>query len=122
MTTQRIAMVFGVVFVLVGVLGFALNGFGMESSMLLGQFPVNVVHNCVHTAFGVWGLAAARNAAGATAYCKIGGIVYLALGGAGFVVDNPMGLVPIGGNDTYLHLALGAILAGTGFTMAPKTA
>lgn len=114
MSTQRIAMLFGVVFVLVGVLGFALTGFGMDMQMLLGIFPVNLVHNLVHILIGVWGVAAARSAAGATMYCRLAGVLYLILGCLGFVVDNPMGLVPIGGNDRYLHLTLGVILAGFG--------
>ena len=122
MTTQRIALLFGVVFVLVGVCGFVLNGAGMESSMLLGLFPVNGVHNSVHTLFGIWGLAASRNAGGATAYCKIGGVIYLLLGVVGFGMENPMGLVPLGGNDRYLHLALGVVLAGVGFSAGGKAA
>jgi len=122
MSTQRIAMVFGAVFLVVGVLGFALTGFGMETSMLLGLFPVNLVHNCVHALFGIWGLAAARSAAGAGMYCKAGGVIYLVLGLLGFVMENPMNLVPIGGHDRWLHLALGAVLAYFGFASGAEPA
>jgi hypothetical protein len=117
MTTQRIAMLFGLVFLVVGVLGFVQTGTSQETSMLFGLFPVNFAHNCVHTLFGVWGLAAARSAGGATSYCKIGGAIYLLLGVLGFVVENPLGLVPIGGHDRWLHLALGAVLTFAGMTM-----
>lgn len=117
MTTQRIAMLFGLVFVVVGVLGFMLTGTSQEMLMLWGLFPVNGAHNVVHTLFGVWGLLAARSASGATAYCKIGGAVYLLLGVLGFVVENPLGIVPLGGNDRWLHLGLGAVLTYAGMTM-----
>jgi hypothetical protein len=117
MTTKGIAMLFGLVFLVVGVLGFVQTGTSQEMSMLLGFFPVNFAHNCVHTLFGIWGLAAARSEGGATSYCKIGGLIYLVLGALGFVVESPLGLVPIGGNDRWLHLALGAVLSFAGFTM-----
>ena len=117
MSTKGIAMLFGLVFLVVGVLGFVQTGTSQEMSMLLGLFPVNFAHNVVHTLFGVWGLAAARSASGATSYCKIGGAIYLLLGVCGFFVANPLNLVPIGGNDIYLHLALGAVLTYAGMTM-----
>lgn len=127
MTTQKVAQIFGWVFVLVGVLGFvpiAMIGgtMGMEPSLLLGLFPVNIVHNLVHLAVGVWGIMAAKDAAMATNFCKIAGVVYLALGVLGFVMMNPLGLVPIGGNDTYLHLVLGVALCYFGFMGAPAKA
>jgi hypothetical protein len=127
MTTQKVAQIFGIVFVLVGFLGFvplALIGGSMDMStgMLLGLFPVNVVHNLVHVAFGAWGIMAAKSAEGATTYCKVGGIIYLALGVLGFTTVVPGTLVPLGGNDTYLHLVLGAVLAYFGFAGAPAKA
>jgi hypothetical protein len=115
--TKQIALLFGVVFLVVGVLGFVLTGTSQDMSMLLGLFPVNLVHNCVHVLFGIWGLVAARSISGATAYCKIGGVIYILLGILGFVVADPaFGLVPLGGNDRWLHLVLGAVLAYAGFS------
>ena len=127
MTTQKVAQLFGIVFLVIGVLGFvpiAMIGgtMGMEPSMLLGLFPVNVVHNLVHAGFGIWGIMAAKSAAGATNYCKIGGVAYLALGALGFVMADGMGIVPLGGNDTYLHLLLGAALSYFGFMGATAKA
>jgi hypothetical protein len=110
-------MLFGLVFLVVGVLGFVLTGTSQDMSMLLGIFPVNLAHNLVHCLFGVWGLAAARSAGGATTYCKVGGAIYLVLGLVGFVAENPLGLVPLGGNDRWLHLVVGAILTYAGMTM-----
>lgn len=118
---KRIAMLFGVVFLLVGILGFTVPG-GMSmgdaanAPKLLGLFPVNVLHNVVHLLFGVWGLAAARSFAGAQLYCKAGGVIYLVLAVCGLVIPTTFGLIPIGGNDVWLHAALGLVLAGAGFT------
>jgi hypothetical protein len=127
MSTQKVAQLFGIVFVLVGVLGFvpiAMIGGSMDMStgMLLGLFPVNVLHNIVHVLFGVWGIMAAKSAEGATMYCKVGGVIYLALGILGFTTFIPGTLVPLGGYDTYLHLVLGAVLAYFGFAGAPARA
>jgi hypothetical protein len=125
---KRVAMIFGVVFLLVGVLGLFMVDGGMKMGdtmappRLLGLFQVNLLHNVVHILFGVWGLAAARSVTGATLYCKAGGVIYLVLAICGFVVPSGFGLVPLGGNDIWLHAALGIVLAGVGFTSKESTA
>ena len=117
---KRVAMLFGVVFIIVGVLGFTVPG-GMamgdaaNAPKLLGLFPVNLLHNLVHIAFGVWGLAAARSFSGAVAFCKLGGMIYLALAVIGIVAPTAFGLIPIGGNDVFLHTVLGVLLVWAGF-------
>ncbi|HYD54913.1 MAG TPA: DUF4383 domain-containing protein [Gemmatimonadaceae bacterium] len=118
---KTVSMLFGVVFLLVGILGFVQGGTTMESDPtraphLLGLFPVNLVHNLVHLAFGAWGLAAARRWDSARAYCRISGIIYLVLTVLGFVAPSGFGLVPLGGHDIWLHAVLGVVLAGVGFT------
>lgn len=125
-TVQRVAQIFGVVFILLALLGF-FQGMSMESSLLLGLFPVNLLHNIVHLLFGLWGLAASRTFAGAKTYAQVGGVVYLLLAVIGFVDPSGFGLVPLGGNDIWLHAVIGLVLAGVGFTaketaVAPKAA
>ena len=117
----RIAMVSGAVFVLAGVLGLvAAGGLSMAAdpapAMLLGLFPINLLHNVVHIAFGVWGLLAARTFATARMYGQAGGVIYLGLSCLGVVAPTTFGLIAIGGNDIWLHGVLGAALAGVGFT------
>lgn len=51
----------------------------MAGGILLSLFPVNVLHNLVHLAFGVWALAAARSFSGAKTFARVGGVIYLAL-------------------------------------------
>jgi hypothetical protein len=113
--TQTVARVFGVVFLLVGVLGLVTTPLSMEGGLLLGLFPVNVLHNVVHLAFGAWGLLAGGTLAGATAYCKIAGIAYLVLAVVGVLAPAGFGLVPLGGHDVWLHGILGLVLAAAGF-------
>lgn len=115
---QRIAQIFGWIFILVGLAGFASTGSSMEANHLIAPklfqlFPVNVLHNVVHLVFGAWGLLAARSLGGARAYFVGAGVIYLVLAALGTVVPDGFGLVPLGGNDVGLHifLALGLLAA-----------
>ena len=120
-TTQKVAMVFGVVFLLVGVLGLlADGGMSMDTDaeapgLLLGLFPVNLLHNLVHIAFGVWGLLASRTWSAARMYCRVGSVIYLVLVLLAFIDPTTFGLVPIGGNDIWLHAVLALALGYFGF-------
>lgn len=121
MTVQRVALVFGIGLILFGLLGFVMSGTDMTADhatapKLLGLFPVNAVHSGVHLGFGIWGLFAARSWAGARNYARISGVLYLVLAVLGLIVPDMFGLIPIGGNDIWLHALLGLALAGVGFT------
>lgn len=120
MTVQRVAQIFGWVFVLVAVWGFFITGGSMEAGMdapaILGLFPVNVLHNLAHLLLGIWGIVASRSFGSARSYAQIAGILYLVLAVLGFVDPTGFGLLPLGGGDIGLHAVLGLILAGVGFT------
>jgi hypothetical protein len=126
MPVRPVALVFGIVFVIVAVLGFVTpGGMNMDASLdhaprLMGLFPVNVLHSLVHLVFGLWGLIAARGAGSARAYCRGAGTIYLVLAALGFVAPTGFGLVPIGGNDIWLHASIGLVLAIVGFAGAPR--
>lgn len=119
-TVQRVAQIFGIVFILVAIVGFITpGGMAMDSTgsgMMLGTFQVNLLHNVVHLLFGLWGLAASRSWAGSKQYTTIAGAIYLVLTICGFVAPDGFGLVPLGGNDRWLHLVLGAALLFFGLT------
>jgi arginine exporter protein ArgO len=120
------AMVVGATFLLVGILGFIpgittnygdMTFAGHESdAKLLGIFEVSILHNIVHLAFGVAGLAAARAAATAGWYLLIGGLIYAVLWVYGLAVgeDSSANFVPLNTADNWLHfvLAVGMILLG----------
>jgi hypothetical protein len=121
-TVQKVALVFGVGFLIATVAGFLVTGMSNmdpnpeTAPRALGIFPVNVLHNVVHLAFGIWGVAAARSFAASKTYCQIAGVIYLVLFVVGFVAPSGFGLVPLGGTDPWLHLVLGVPLAYFGFT------
>jgi hypothetical protein len=125
-TVQKAAAIVGVVFLLVGVLGFIpgiTTGYDTLSfashhseAKLLGLFQVSVLHNIVHLLFGIAGLALARTFSGAKNYLIVGGIIYLVLFVYGLVVseDSAANFVPVNGADDVLHLilAIGMIALG----------
>jgi Domain of unknown function (DUF4383) len=120
-TVQRVALIFGVGFLLAAIAGFLVTGLTVSdpnpatAPRALGLFPVNVLHNIVHLAFAVWGLLAARSYSASKTYCQVGGVVYLLLVVLALVDPTTFRLVPIGSHDIWLHLILGAGLAYFGF-------
>ena len=126
MTVQRVAQIFGWVFVLVAVWGFFVSGGSMEAGedapAILGLFPVNVLHNLAHLLLGIWGILAARSFGGATTYAQIAGVLYLLLAVLGFIDPTAFGMIPLGGADIALHVVLGLVLAAVAFTAKEASA
>ena len=117
---QRVATISGIIFLAVSALGFAAGAGGhpmmnMSTGMLLGLFPVNVLHNVVHMLFGVWGIVAGWSARRSVVYALGSGAAYLVLAICGMISPVLLGIVPVGGYDVVLHLVLAAVLAGAGF-------
>lgn len=119
---KTVALVVGIVFVLVGILGFVsplvLGG------NLLGIFSVNALHNVVHLLFGALGIAAAYTG-WSRLYNRVIGIVYLVLTILGFIPGliisgSLLGLVSINLADNLLHLVVGAVLVIVGFFVADR--
>jgi hypothetical protein len=121
---KKVAGIFGIVFLLIGILGlFIPGGMSMVSDpqhapRLLQLFPVNLLHNIVHLVFGVWGLAAARSWSGARNYARITGPLYLVIAVLGYFVPNGFGLLPLGGHDIWLHILIGVVLTAVGYSAA----
>ena len=118
---QRLALIFGIVFLLVGVLGmFTENGMTMEADperagRLFGLFPINLAHNLVHLAFGIWGIVASRSVAASRTYGRVGAVMYALLVVLAFVSPTTFGLIPIGDHDIWLHAVLALGLGYIGF-------
>jgi hypothetical protein len=117
---RTVALIVGIVFVLVGVLGFipAL----VPGGALLGIFAVNILHSIVHLLVGILGIAAAYTG-WPRLYNRVIGIVYLALAVLGFIpvlIINGalLSLVRINLADNLLHLVVGAALTYVGFFVA----
>ncbi|WP_437041571.1 DUF4383 domain-containing protein [Streptomyces sp. enrichment culture] len=133
---QQAALLVGAVFLLVGILGFipgittdydtmefASHDSGAE---LFGIFQISILHNLVHLAFGVAGLALARTASGARTYLLAGGAIYLVLWLYGLIVghDSDANFVPLNTADDWLHfvLGIGMIALGALLTRRPAAA
>ena len=84
----------------------------VASGYLLGIFPVNALHDVVHIALGAWGVVASMNALQARTFARMMAIVYGALTVCGLVpvLSTLFGLLPVFGNDVWLH-ALSALVA-----------
>jgi hypothetical protein len=113
-TVQMVALVFGALYLVAGILGFF-------NHALLGIFQVNLLHNLVHVAIGIGGLAAASSVANSKTFCQIAAVILLLLGLIGIGIANPFGLLYIGGSDIALHLLTGGVLAYFGFAAPVST-
>ncbi|QKJ18739.1 DUF4383 domain-containing protein [Microbacterium hominis] len=112
--------IFGAVYVLVGLLGFAVTGgvgfLATDGGLLLGIFAVNPLHNVAHLLIGgallVAGLAGARSAKTVN---TVVGAAYLLLGVVGFfLVGTPANILALNVPDHFLHLASAIVLLGVG--------
>lgn len=83
----------------------------------LGLFPVNILHNLVHLLFGLWGVFAYRSLDASRTYAKAIAVIYALFTIMGLVpgLNTLFGLVPLYGNDVWLHLLLAAPAAYFGF-------
>lgn len=121
---KTFALIFGIIYVLVGLAGF-IPGLVTHShdmpaiavdtlyGRLLGIFPVNVLHSIAHLAIGAWGILASRSVAGSRLYGRALFVIYglLALLGLIPATNTTFGLIPIFGHDVWLH-AVSALIAG----------
>ncbi len=131
---QLAALAVGVVFLLVGILGFipgvtteydSMTFAGHDSEAeLLGIFQVNVLHNIVHLLFGIAGIALARTAWNARAFLIGGGIVYLVLWIFGLVIplDEAINFVALNTADNWLHFGLGVGMIALGYVLGRDVA
>ena len=136
MNVRNFALVFGVIYLLAGVLGFVPGvlqpapadapplAINMFHGYVLGLFAVNVLHNLVHVAIGAWGIAAARTTARARIYARSLAVFYglLAVMGLFPALYTTFGLIPIHGNDVWLHAATALVAAWFGFVSTSERA
>src|ERR687896_855644 len=127
---QAYALVFGVVLVMAGIVGFFYEAeFSSDEAVrdaVFGILDVNGWHNLVHIATGVLGLVAAGSYAYARSYALGLGAVYVVVAVWGFVVgdgDSILSIVPVNTEDNVLHVLIGVTgLAAAAATPAPAGA
>ncbi|HUO81748.1 MAG TPA: DUF4383 domain-containing protein [Gammaproteobacteria bacterium] len=130
---RKFALVFGIIYVVVGVLGFvpglvqpptAATDLVVEANhgRLLGLFPINLLHNVVHLLIGAWGIVGSRSLSGAVTFSRGIAIIYGLLAVLGLIpaTNTVFGLVPIHGHDIWLHAGSALVAAWFGW-MAPRT-
>ena len=127
MNTATMSLLFGIVFVVVGLSGFfaappppdappltLAHGHGMA----LGLFQINTLHNAAHIQFGLMGVAASRGALmSPRAYFQFVAVAYVLLTVLGLMpaTNTTFGLMPLWGNDVWLHALIAAAAAYFGF-------
>ncbi|NJL82003.1 MAG: DUF4383 domain-containing protein [Chloroflexaceae bacterium] len=142
MQERYCALGLGVLFTLLGILGFfpgfitvpdtavayvpdvlAPGVYASGFSYLFGLFPTNLFHNLVHLTVGLLGLAAGTNLVTARAYNRAFAVAYLAIAVMGLlpVTKTTFGLMPIFGNNVWLNALTGAIAGYFGFVKPGRT-
>jgi hypothetical protein len=138
MKAPAFSRLFGVLFLLVGALGFApwatspaplgaqYLALGGNYGFIFGLFAVNGAHDLVHILVGGWGVLASFGFRGSVIYLRFLACFYLLLVVLGTIpiTGTLFGAVPIYGWDVGLHLlvALVALYGGFGAGAIPADA
>ena len=133
---QTLALVFGAVYLVVGIIGFFWTGFdnfagNSQHDMLIGLFMINPLHNIAHILVGVLGLALGRTLAGARTYGWLLAVLYAVLFVYGLIaVGQSWDFLNINAADNVLHIltaavglviALGPVRESVGSGRSPST-
>ena len=108
---QWLALVFGVVYLLVGIVGFFITGFddftAMDHDQTLLGFAINPLHNIVHLVVGALGVAMWARPASARAFGWLLAVGFGAVSIYGLIVvnDEDANILNINGADNALHIA-----------------
>ncbi|HEY3574866.1 MAG TPA: DUF4383 domain-containing protein [Arthrobacter sp.] len=126
---RLVATVFGAVYLLVGLVGFAVTsgvGFFSTEGTNLIIFEVNPLHNVIHLAIGAALLyAGVKDIQLSRTVNTAVGAVYLLVGILGlFLLSSPLNIIALNGADNVLHLASAVLLLGVGLSLdkVPATA
>ena len=115
-----VGVIFGAVYLLVGVLGFFVTSgvdfVATRGGLLLGIFEVNPFHNIAHLLIGavllIGGLSSVKAAKGVN---TVIGAAYLLLGIVGFfLAGTSANILALNTPDHFLHLASAILLLGVG--------
>jgi len=111
MTARMAAIVIGIVFVVIGLLGFVNNP-------VLGLFAVNPIHNVVHIVSGLVLLGGAFSSLGSGMALKIIGVIYAIVAILGFFMMGADGMMlgmAMNPADQWLHVVLAIVILAAGF-------
>ena len=106
---EILALAFGAIYLLVGIVGFFVTGFtdffAHDTNQTLLGFEINGMHNLVHIVIGVAGLVLGRTLAGARTYGWLLAVGY----GAAFIygllaINEEWDFLSINAADNVLHI------------------
>jgi hypothetical protein len=124
MTAKTAALVFGVIFVLVGALGYFPNPVvGTAGSGAI--FEVDAMHNYVHFGAGAALIVLALINMAAVGLIVVGAVYGIVAALGLFMIPNGgmlLDMVHMNQNDHYLHAALAVVLLAAGFLLRAKPA
>lgn len=120
---KKLGLVLGVVFLLVGLLGFVSNPIVGD----MGIFHTNGGHSLVHIITGLLFIFVALKATNSTGIVlKVFGIVYLLVAILGFVMLGSqesvslLGFIDVNSADNYLHVILAVVVFAAGMMAGKK--
>ncbi len=120
MVNKNVGVGFGLVYVLVGVVGFFVTGFSgfasMNGPLLLGIFMVNPLHNIVHVLVGALLIAGGLASIAVSRWVNTTvGAVYLLVFAMGLALqDSTANILALNGADHGLHLISALLLVTVG--------
>src|SRR5262249_18032674 len=120
---KTFGMLFGIVFLAVGILGFV-PGI-TKDEILLRIFHVNTLDSVVHIASGaIFLFASMAGSAAASLWFKIFGLVYAVVAVLGFMNPNGplLGMISNNPATTWLHVVLAAVMLLIGFGARKQSA
>ena len=122
MSSKTAALIFGVVFIAVGLLGFIDNPIiGTAEGAI---FHADTTHNYVHIASGVLFLLVAMMSRASAGFMMLFGIIYMLIGVLGMVSGDGsvLGFLHVNAADNYLHIALGVVIFLAGLVTRRRVA
>lgn len=117
MKAATFALVFGIAYLAAGILGLIPAmlapppidappaNFTLLYGYLLGLFPVNLLHSLLHLVIGAWGISAWAGRSSAISFARTLAVLYGALAVMGMIplLNTTLGMIPLHGNDVWLH-------------------
>jgi uncharacterized membrane protein len=116
---KKLAIVFGIVFVLVGLLGLLVPSNPIVGHGANSYFLTDALHDSVHLLVGIILIVVAMMSSSRASSMAliVFGVVYLILFLVGILSDGKLlGFVTANDHDDWLHLLLGIVLLIAGFT------
>ena len=127
---QRVMPLFGALYVAIGIIGFAITGFGgflqnTDDYILISGLSVNPFHNLVHLAIGGFLIIMSRQATSTAEGACLGvGTFYVAAFVIGVVGASNLTIIGMFGRDdleNFNHLINGVLLLGIGLLSTSAT-